>query len=510
MQVVEKSSEGLSKVLQVTIPAKDLTDRLDAKIKEVSPRINLKGFRPGKVPAAHVRKVFGRDLMGEIVNETVNESSQQALNDANIRPAAPADVTFSNDLEKVVKGEADLAYEMAVEVMPDFDPIDPSTVELSRPTYTPSDADIDETMGELLSQSKSFGAKAGKAAKAESGDMVVIDFVGRVDGEAFAGGTASDAELVLGSGQFIPGFEEQLIGTKAGDEKVVTVTFPEDYQVANLAGQPAEFTVEVKEVRAPQASKADDAFATRMGFESLDALKNAVVTQLEQQYGQAARFKMKRRLLDVLDAKHAFTLPPKMVEQEFGAIWSQVDADRKAGQLPPEDAGKSEKELKDEYRAIAERRVRLGLVLAELGRRNGVTVSDQELSNAVMNEARKYPGQEKEVFEYFRSNPNAAAQLRAPIYEEKVCDWIFSVAKVTDAPVSKEELFADEDEEPKPAKKAAAKKGKSEAKAEAAPAAEAPAKAEKPAKKAAAKAETPPAEAKAEKAPAKKAPAKKK
>ncbi len=502
MQVVEKSSEGLSKVLSVTVPQTDLTARLDAKIKEVSPKISLKGFRPGKVPAAHVRKMFGRELMGEIVNDAVNQSSQEALDQANIRPAAPADVTFSNDLEKVVKGEADLAFEMAVEVMPEFDPVDPSTISLSRPTYAPSDADIAETMGELLAQSKSFEDKGGKAPKAETGDMVVIDFVGRVDGEAFSGGTAEGAELVLGSGQFIPGFEEQLVGAKPGDEKTVKVSFPADYQVATLAGKPAEFEVTVKAVRAPQDAKADDAFAGRMGFETLDALKNAISTQLEQQYAQASRFKMKRRLLDELDATHSFTLPAKMVEQEFDAIWRQVEADRTSGQLPPEDAGKSEAELKSEYRAIAERRVRLGLVLAEIGRRNGVTVTDQELSNAVMNEARRYPGQEKDVFEFYRSNPNAAAQLRAPIYEEKVCDWLFTAAKVSDQPMSKEELFADEDEAPaKPAKKATAKK----AKAEEAPAKEA--KAEKPAAKKAAKAEAAPAEA--PKAPAKKPAAKK-
>jgi trigger factor len=446
MHVVEKSSEGLSRVLEVTIPASDLTQKLDAKIAEISPRLNLKGFRPGKVPAAHVRKMFAKDLMGEIVQEALNQSSQQALDERSIRPAAPADVKLSSDIEKVVAGQQDLAFEMAVEVMPDFEPVDPATLELTKPVYSASDEDVDAALKELLSQSRTYEAKGGKAPKAAEGDMVVIDFVGRIDGEAFAGGSANDAQLVLGSGQFIPGFEEQLKGAKAGETKTVSVTFPEDYGMATLAGKPAEFEVTVKEIRAPKDAEADDAFAERIGFENLDALKNALKVQLDQQYAGASRFKLKRNLLDVLDEKHSFELPGRMVEAEFEGIWAQVEADRARGGLPPEDADKSEDDLKAEYRKIAERRVRLGLVLAELGRRNNVTVSDQELSNAIMSEARRYPGQEQQVFDFYRQNPNAAAQLRAPIYEEKVCDWAFSKAKVNEQAVSKDELFADEDE----------------------------------------------------------------
>jgi len=273
----------------------------------------------------------------------------------------------------------------------------------------------------------------------------VMDFVGRVDGEAFEGGSATDSTLVLGSGQFIPGFEDQLKGVKTGDTKTVTVTFPEDYGVAHLAGKPAEFEVTVKDVRAAKDSKPED-LAERLGMESLDKLKDAIRQQLNQGYQNQIRFKLKRALLDALDEKHDFPLPEKMVENEFKSIWQQVEADKEAGRLPPEDAKKSEKKLKDEYHKIAERRVRLGLVLAEIGRRNQVTVSDQELANAITAEARRYPGQEKQVFDFYRQNPNAAAQLRAPIYEEKVCDMIFRVAKVEDQPVSKDDLFeGDED-----------------------------------------------------------------
>jgi trigger factor len=447
MQVVEKSSEGLSRVLEVRVPVGDLTSKLDAKIAEMAPKMRVKGFRPGKVPAAHVRKMYGRELMGEILNDTLNQTSQQALTDRNIRPAAQAELKPLGDLNKVVAGQEDLAYELAVEVMPEFEPIDPTTLELTRPTYAPQDADVDEAMKELLGQSRQYEKKGGKAPKAAEGDQLLIDFVGRIDGEAFDGGSGTDAELVIGSGRFIPGFEEQLKGAKAGETRTVSVTFPEDYGAKHLAGKAAEFETTVKEVRAPKEAAADEDFAKSIGFESLEALQNAIRTQLEDSYAQASRFKLKRALLDQLDAKHSFDLPAGMVQAEFDAIWRQVEADKAKGALPPEDASKSEDELKAEYRKIAERRVRLGLVLAELGRRANVQVTDQELSQAIMNEARNYPGQERAVFDFYRQNPQAAAQLRAPIYEEKVCDYVFGVAKVTDQSVSKEKLF-EEDELP--------------------------------------------------------------
>jgi trigger factor len=445
MQVVEKNNEGLSRTLEITIPMQELNDKLDAKIAEISPRVNLKGFRPGKVPQAHVRKLYARDIMSDIIQETLNETSQRALDQANIRPAAPAEMKLSSDIEKVVAGKADLAYQVDVEIMPDFEPIDPTTIELKRPTYEASEADIDEGMKGLLEQLRTYEKKTGKAPKAALGDMAVVDFIGRIDGEAFEGGTANDAEIVLGAGRLIPGFEDQLVGAKAGEQRTVKVEFPADYGSAELAGKPAEFEVSVKEIRAPKEAEADAAFAERVGFDSLDALRNALKVQLDQEFGNTARFRLKRRLLDVLDAQHAFPLPAKMVENEFQSIWAQVEADRAQGGLAPEDADKSEEELRAEYRKIAERRVRLGLVLAEIGRRAGIVVTDQELSNAIMAEARRYPGQEKEVFDFYRQNAGAAAQKRAPIYEEKVCDYIFGVAKVEPEPMSKDELMADED-----------------------------------------------------------------
>ncbi len=446
MQVVQKSTEGLSRVIAVTIPASDLTAKLDAKAAEIAPKMKLKGFRPGKVPVSHVKKSFGRDMMGEIVNDAINESSQKALDEAKVRPAAPAEMKLTSDMDKVLAGSDDLAYEMALEVMPEFTPVDPKTLELERPVYEATDADLDEALKELAGQAKSYEDKKGKAVKAAEGDQLTIDFLGKLDGEPFEGGAAEDADLVIGSNRFIPGFEEQLKGAKVGEEKTIEVTFPEDYQAKNLAGKKATFDIKVKAIKAEAETKVDDEFAKRIGLESLDKLKDLLRQNLNQQYAGAARFKLKRALLDALDAAHSFDLPPKMVEAEFDGIWKQVEADKDAGRLTPEDAKKSEKTLKEEYRKIAERRVRLGLVLAEIGRANEVTVSDQELNTAIMAEARNYPGQERQVLDFYRQNPGAAAQMRAPIYEEKVCDLIFDLAKVKDAPISKEDLLKDEDE----------------------------------------------------------------
>ncbi len=446
MQVVQKSTEGLSRVIAVTIPAADLTARLDAKAAEIAPKMKLKGFRPGKVPVSHVKKSFGRDMMGEIVNDAINESSQKALDEAKVRPAAPAEMKLTSDMEKVLSGSDDLAYEMALEVMPEFTPVDPKTLKLERPVYEASDADLDEALKELAGQAKSYEDKKGKTVKAAEGDQLTIDFLGKLDGVPFDGGAAEDADLVIGSNRFIPGFEEQLKGAKVGDEKTIEVTFPEDYQAKNLAGKLATFDIKVKAIKAEAETKIDDEFATRIGLESLDKLKDLLRQNLNQQYAGAARFKLKRSLLDALDAAHSFDLPPKMVEAEFDGIWKQVEADKEAGRLTPEDAKKSDKKLKEEYRKIAERRVRLGLVLAEIGRANNVGVSDQELKNAIMQEARNYPGQERAVLDFYRQNPGAAAQMRAPIYEEKVCDLIFTVAEVKDTPITKEELLKDEED----------------------------------------------------------------
>ena len=445
MQIVEKSGEGLSRVYGVTVPVADLNERLEARIVEITPQLNIKGFRPGKVPAAHVRRLHGKALMAEVVEQTITETTQKVLEDNKLRPAGEPDLKPEGDIAQVIDGKADLSYEIAVEIMPDFEPTDLTKISLTRPIYEPTDAEVDEAVEELGKQNLTYEPRTGKSVKAKDGDQIVIDFVGRIDGEAFQGGTATDSELVLGSGQFIPGFEEQLVGAKAGDEVIVKVAFPADYQAANLAGKDAEFTTTVKEVRAPVESKIDDAMAERLGIESLDKLKELLKTNLESQYAGASRFKLKRALLDVLDERHDFPLPPKMVEAEFAAIWQQVQQDKERGGLPPEDSEKSDDQLQTEYRKIAERRVRLGLVLAEIGRANEVQVTEQELLEAMRAEAMRYGQQAQQIFDMFRQNPNMQAQLRAPIFEDKVVDLIVNKATVTDEKVSKEDLLKEDD-----------------------------------------------------------------
>ena len=512
IQIVEKSGEGLSRVFGVTVSAKELNKRAEARITEITPQMQLKGFRPGKVPAAHVRRMYGKSIMGEVIEQTLTESTQKAIDDAKVRPATQPEMKLESDMDKVIAGTADLAYEIQLEVMPEFKPVDPKTISLTRPVYAAPDSEVNDMLAQLAQQNRTYEPRTGKAAKAQDGDMVVADFIGRINGEAFEGGTAQDSQIVIGSGQFIPGFEEQLIGAKAGDTVTVKVSFPADYQVDTLKGKPAEFETTIKDVRAPAESAIDDAFAQKLGLGSMDALSAAVRAQIEQQYASQSRFKLKRALLDVLDSQHDFALPPRMVEAEFSSIWQQVQTDKASGSPPDDDEGKSDAQLEGEYRKIAERRVRLGLVLAEMGRAANVQITEQEMSEAARQEAMRYGPQAQEVFDYLRKNPQAQAQLRAPIYEDKVVDFIFNQATIDDKSVSKDELMAD-DELPesyggdaKPAKKAAAKAkpaAKAEAKAEA-PKAEAKAKAEP---KAAAKPAAKPAK---EAAPAAKAAAPKK
>ncbi|MFO0540790.1 MAG: trigger factor [Phenylobacterium sp.] len=445
MQIVEKSVEGLSRVYGVTVPSALLAEKVEARIAEITPTLNLKGFRPGKVPTAHVRKMFGRSLMSEVVEQTITETTQKVLSDNNLRPAGEPDLRPDGDIQQVVEGKADLSYEIALEVIPEFEPTDFSAISLKRPVYEPTDQEVDEAVAELAESSKTYEPRKGKTVKAKDGDQLLIDFVGRVDGEVFEGGSAEDATLTLGSGQFIPGFEEQLVGAKPEDEVLVKVTFPAEYQASQLAGKDAEFTVTVKEVRAPKASKIDDELAKRLGIEDLETLKELLRSNLQSQFASATRFKLKRALLDVLDEKHDFPLPPRMVEAEFSQIWDQLQQDKSAGNLPPEDADKTDDQLDAEYRKIAQRRVRLGLVLAEIGRVNNVQVTEQELAEAMRAEAMRYGPQAQQIFEFFRQNPSAQAQLRAPIFEEKVVDLIVSKAKVEDETVSKEELLKEDD-----------------------------------------------------------------
>mgnify|MGYP003634050258 FL=1 len=445
MEVTQTKAEGLSRTFAVKVPASELQAKLDERIEEIRPQMKLKGFRPGKVPASHVRKLYGQDLMGELINKLVTETNQKALEDNELRPAGQPDVQIDGDMEAVVKGQADLSYNMNVDVMPEFEPADVTKLTITRPVADVAQEQIDEALGRIAEQNTQYEPRA-KTAKAKEGDAVVMDFVGKIDGEAFEGGSAEQQTLVIGSGQFIPGFEDQLVGVKAGDEKDVIVTFPEEYGAADLAGKEAVFEVKVHEVRAPKTAELDDEFAKGLGLESLEQLTGLVKDQLKAEHDGASRAKAKRNLLDQLDEAHSFDLPPNMVEQEFNQIWQQLQAEMDAGRTADEDKDKSEDELKEEYRKIAERRVRLGLVLAEIGRVADVRISEQEVNQALIREARQYPGQETQVVEFFRNNPGAMAQLRAPIYEDKVVDHILEVAEITEETVSREELFKEEDE----------------------------------------------------------------
>jgi trigger factor len=381
-------------------------------------------------------------MMQDIINETVQKSTQASLEQANVRAASQPTLDLKSDIDAVMRGQADLAFEVSVEVMPEFEPMEPKSISLTRPTAPVSDEQVDEAAADLAKSQRMFEEKSGAAAE---GDAVQLDFVGKIDGEAFEGGTAEDATAVIGANRFIPGFEEQLIGVSAGDEKVLNVPFPEDYPVETLKGRQAQFEVKIKQVKAPKEAKVDDDLAKQLGLDGVGALKTALRQRLEGDHAAQSRAKAKRILFDQLDTAHDFPLPPRMVEAEFSQIWRQIEADRAADRLDESDVGKSEEELRAEYRKISERRVRLGLVLAEIGRRNKVEISDEEVVQAISEQARNYPGREQQVFEAYQKNPGMIAQVRAPLYEEKVVDYILELASVSNVEVTREALFAEED-----------------------------------------------------------------
>lgn len=463
MQVTETTSEGLKREIQIVIGSDELEQRLLARLNELKDQVRIKGFRPGKVPVNHLRKVHGRAVMADIVRDTVNETSQKALEDRDERPATQPEIKLTEDtgeMEDLVSGKIDLAYTMSFEVVPPIEMMDFSKLELERPVTEVGEQEIDETVERIRSQQRGFETKDGKA---ENGDRVTIDFVGSVDGAQFDGGSATDAPLELGTGSFIPGFEEQLIGVKAGDTPTVKVSFPEDYQVDTLAGREAEFAVTVKEVAAPQETEIDDDFAKRLGLESVQQLRENISQQIATEYARVSTERLKRQVLDAIDEKHDMELPQALVEQEFELIWNRVNEEMQRSGQTFEDEDTTEDQAREDYRKIAERRVKLGLVLGEVGRKQNVEVTEEELNHALMQQVQKYPGQEQAVYDLYQKNPAAIAELRGPVFEQKVVDYIASQANVTDKTVSREELLADPDEEPeeKPKKKKASAKAKS-------------------------------------------------
>ncbi len=485
MNIKEINVEGLAREVQIAIAATDLAKQLDDKIESVKGQVQIKGFRPGKVPAAHVRKTFGEQLMGEIIQETVNTSSQKMLTDREERPAMQPEIKLVGEVDAIVAGTADLVYDIKYEIIPPITLTDFSKLKLEKPTVEVDDARVQEALERLASSRKEYVARK-KTAKAQNGDRVKIDFLGRIDGEAFEGGAGEGFDLELGSGQFIPGFEEQLVGTKAGDKIDVSVDFPADYGSADL-----ECTVH--EVSEPKDAQISEEFASSLGMESLDKLKEAMREQIGADYSQMSRGHLKKDLLDQLADTHDFDLPPSMVELEFEQIWGQFQQELTSQEKTLEDLDESEDDLRAEYRGIAVRRVRTGLVLAEVGNNNAIEVSQEELNQGLMQRVQQFPGQEQQVFEYFQQNPEAMGQIRAPLFEEKVVDFICEMATVSDKKVSLEELMvepgADQDK-PKAKKPAAKKAAAKKAAAKKAPAKKAEAKkpaAKKPAAKKSAK-----------------------
>ncbi|MAC81227.1 MAG: trigger factor [Rhodobacteraceae bacterium] len=433
MQVTETLNEGLKRGYTITVSAAELEDKVAEKLTEAQPDIEMKGFRKGKVPLPLLKRQFGQRLLGEVMQESIDGAMSKHFEDSGERPALQPQVKMTNEDWK--EGD-DVEVEMTYEALPQIPEVDLSTITLERLVVKADEESVKEALESLAESAQDFETKDGAA---EDGDQVVFDFVGKVDGEAFDGGSAEDYPLVLGSGSFIPGFEEQLVGVTAGDSKDVTVTFPEEYGAENLAGKEAVFECTVKEVKAPKKAEVDDELAKKFGAEDLEALKGQITERLEAEYAGASRSVLKRKLLDALDDVVSFDLPPSLVDAEASQIahqlWHEENPDVHGHDHP-------EIETTDEHKALAERRVRLGLLLAELGQKAEVEVSDAEMTQAVMAQARQYPGQERQFFEFVQQNPQMQQQLRAPIFEDKVVDYVFELAQISEKDVTKDELKA--------------------------------------------------------------------
>ena len=450
MQVTEISTQGLRRQYKVVLPAADLASRLQGELVGMKDKVRINGFRPGKVPLAHLKRLYGRSMMGEIVQNAVNEANRKIVEDNGLRLALEPKIDLASDqaeVERAMEAEGDLSFTVAVETIPSFETGSFEDLALERQVAEISDEEVGRSIDSLASANRAFTPKEGEDAVAATGDRVKIDFEGRVDGVPFDGGKGEDAELVLGSGSFIPGFEEQLVGAKAGEARRITVTFPADYASAELAGKDATFDVAVKEVAAPGELTLDDDFAKTFGFDGLEALREAIRSRMQEDFSRASRDRIKRALLDALDKRYSFELPEGLVSQEFDNIWRQVEGEQKRTGKSFADENTTEEAARAEYRRIAERRVRLGLVLAEVGEKAGIKVDDAEVGKALVELTRQYPGQEKMVWEHYTKNPQALSTLKAPLFEEKVVDHIVAQTNVTERTVSREELFKPQDDE---------------------------------------------------------------
>jgi trigger factor len=448
MQVTETLAEGLKHEFKISVPASDLDAKADAKLVDLKDKVKLNGFRPGKVPVSHLKKVYGRSVMAETIDQTIRDTNTQIFTDRGFRLATEPKITMpteQKEVEELLAGKTDLTYTVAIEVVPTIQLADFKSFTVEKPVVDVSDADVDDAIKRIADQNKPYAAKA-DGAKAETGDRVTISFKGSINGELFDGGTGEGIPVVIGTGQFIPGFEEQLVGMAVGETRTLKVSFPKNYASEKLAGQPAEFETTATLIEAPGETRIDDEFAKTLGLESLDKLKEAARERLVAEFAGATRQRVKRALLDRLDDSHKFEAPPSLIEEEFNLMWNSIKAEMESSGKTFADENTTEDAAKEEYQKIADRRVRLGLVLSEIGEKNKITVTDDEVGRAVIERARSMPGREKEVWDYYRNNANALAQLRAPIYEDKVVDFILELATVTEKRVSREDLFKEEDE----------------------------------------------------------------
>jgi len=460
MQVTNTLSEGLKREFNVVLAAQDLAERLTTQLVEMKDKVRINGFRPGKVPLEHLRRVYGRQVMGDVVQNVVNETHRKIIDENGIKLALEPKIVFPEDeavIEAAITGKGGLEFTIQMEILPKIEVKDFSDISVTRQVVSVDDAAVTEGLNRLAEKYRPFSARK-EGEKSEEGDRVVVDFVGMIDGVPFEGGTGNDVSVELGTSQFITGFEDQLVGVASGDTVIVQATFPAEYSAAHLAGKAATFNTVIKSIEAPGEATIDDEFAKGFGVESLEKLKDALRSNISREYEAAARRKTKRELLDVLDSQYDFELPPALVEQEFKGIWGEVMNGLQQAGKTFADEDTTEEAAREEYLGIAKRRIRLGLVLAEIGETAKVQVSDEEISQGVMERARQFPGQEKMVWDFYRQNPQALAEVRAPIFEDKVVDHILSLAKVTDKTVTAEVLLTDEDsDDAKPETKAKSK-----------------------------------------------------
>jgi trigger factor len=450
MQVTETLSEGLKREYKVVVPASELDAKVNQRLDELKTRVRINGFRPGKVPVAHLKRMYGRATMAEVIESTVRDTNNQIVSERGFKLAANPRVTLPEDkeaVEQLIEGKSDLNYTMALEIVPPIALGNFKDIRIEKPVADVAQDEVDKAIERIADQNKPFSQR-GEGEKAASGDRVVISYEGRINGEPFEGGKSDDAPVLIGSNTFIPGFEEQIIGIAPGETRTIKVTFPQHYPAENLAGKDAEFTVRAKTVETPGKVEVNDEFAKTLGLESVAKLREVVKDSITREHAGMTRQKVKRTLLDQLDKMHKFDPPPSLVEEEFDRVWKSVLQELENEKKTFADENTTEEKAKEEYRAIAERRVRLGLVLAEIGEKNTIQVTDEELNRAVMDRVRQFPGQEQKVYEYFRSNPQAVAGLRAPIFEEKVVDFLLELAAVTEKKVSRDELYKEDESLP--------------------------------------------------------------